>query len=423
MPNTCLPRAPRKHNRNNATFRWDAEQQTAFKQLQQAMISPLLDYPKLNDHFVLTTDASEVGLGAVLSTRRGTTIEFASRVLSPTETKYSTTEKECLAIVWAIRKFRHYLIGAKFTLKTDHQPLKWLDSAKKSRAHSQRLERWALELRAYEFDTVYQPGTQNQVADALSRCPVNLVTLSPSVSKADLSEAQKTDPVLKAEMDHFLLTDMPPTSGKWRTFPHRRFKQLWQQLCVYDSLLCRKVKAPTLTETKHLIIVPQSFQKQFLSIAHEASGHQGSDCTFSILSNSAYWIGMARDVNNHCSQCHKCQISKAPASKPVPLQPVVTTRLWEMVAVDILKVPPSLTGNQYILVAQDYFSKWPFAFAMPDQKATRIVQLLKDHVFALVGPPSKLHSDQGNFESHILSCTEVHIQMRKGFIVSSGPLK
>ena len=195
---------------NNATFRWDAEQQTAFKQLQQAMISPpLLDYPKLNDHFV--------------------------------------------------------------------------------------------------------------VADALSRCPVNLVTLSPPVSKADLSEAQKTDPVLKAVMDHLLLTDMPPTSGKWRTFPHRRFKQLWQQLCVYDSLLRRKVKTPTLTETKHLIIVPQSFQKQFLSIAHEASGHQGSDRTFSILSNSAYWVGMARDVNNHCSQCHKYQISKAPASKPVPL--------------------------------------------------------------------------------------------------------
>ena len=90
------------------------------------MISPpLLDYPKLNDYFVLTTDASEVGIGAILSTRRGTTIEFDSRVFSPTETKYSTKEKECLAIVWAIRKFRHYLIGAKFTLKTDHQPLKW----------------------------------------------------------------------------------------------------------------------------------------------------------------------------------------------------------------------------------------------------------------------------------------------------------
>ena len=76
---------------SNATFKWDTEQQTAFRQLQQAMISPpLLDYPRSNDHFILTTDASEVGLGAVLSTQRGTTIEFASRVLSPPETKYCT---------------------------------------------------------------------------------------------------------------------------------------------------------------------------------------------------------------------------------------------------------------------------------------------------------------------------------------------
>ena len=195
--------------------------------------------------------------------------------------------------MWAVRKFCHYLIGTKFTLKTDHQPYKWLDSARKSRAHSQRLERWALELHAYEFDTIYQPGAQNQVADALSHCSVNLVTLNPPVSKADLSEAQKIDPVLKSVIDHLLLTDIPLTSGKWRTFPHRRFKQLWSQLCMYYSLLCHKVKTPTLAETKHLIIVPQSFQKQFLSVAHEASKHQGSDRTFSILSDSAYWAGMA----------------------------------------------------------------------------------------------------------------------------------
>jgi len=66
-----------------------------------------------------------------------------------------------------------------------------------------------------------------------------------------------------------------------------------------------------------------------------------------------------------------------------------------MVAVDILKVLPSLQGNQYILVAQDYLSKWPFAMAMPDQKAERIIRILKDHIFTMVGPPERLHSDQG----------------------------
>ena len=123
-------------------FKWEQAQQTAFNALQQALVSPrILDYPQLHDRFVLTMDASDVGLGAVLSTERGSVVEFASRTLTAAEQKYTTTEKECLGILWAIRKFRHYLIGAHFTLETDHKPLQWLESSRKSQAHSQRLER------------------------------------------------------------------------------------------------------------------------------------------------------------------------------------------------------------------------------------------------------------------------------------------
>ena len=156
----------------------------AFKQLQQALTSPpVLDYPMPTDRFILTTDASDVGLRAILSTEQGTTIEFASRALSATETKYSTIEKECLAIVWATRKFHHYLLRTQFTLRTDHKPLEWLNSAKKSQSHYQRLERWSLELRAYDFDIAYQPSAQNQAADALSQYPVNLVMVHGSSSQ------------------------------------------------------------------------------------------------------------------------------------------------------------------------------------------------------------------------------------------------
>ena len=99
-----------------------------------------------------------------------------------------------------------------------------------------------------------------------------------------------------------------------------------------------------------------------------------------------------------------CQKAKAPLIQPVPLQPVLATQPWELVAVDVLKVPLSTKGNQYLLVIQDYFSKWVFAYPMSDQKSETIVHILKDHVFTVVGPPQKLHSDQGrNFdESHIL---------------------
>ena len=94
-----------------------------------------------------------------------------------------------------------------------------------------------------------------------------------------------------------------------------------------------------------------------------------------------------------------------------------------MVAIDILKVPPSSHHNQYILVAQDYFSKWLFAYAMPNQKADGMVRTLQNNVFALVGPPSKLHSDQGrNFESHILHDLCLAFGMKKSHTTPYHPM-
>ena len=127
--------------------------------MKKALASPpIITYPTPQDKFILTTDASDIGLGAILSTAQGKVIEYASRVLTPAEKNYATIEKECLAIVWAVRKFRHYLIGAHFTVRTDHKPLEWLESSKTSKSRSQRLERWSLELRAFDFDIIYLPG-------------------------------------------------------------------------------------------------------------------------------------------------------------------------------------------------------------------------------------------------------------------------
>ena len=155
-----------------------------------------------------------------------------------------------------------------------------------------------------------------------------------------------------------------------------------------------------------------SLQKRFLAEAHEHARHQDTERTLNRLMQNAYCVGMAKDVGQYCSCCIKCQTTKAHPRAPAPLQPIIASRPWELVAVDVLKVPISLQGNEYILVAQDYFSKWPFAIPMADQKAERIVRILKDQIFTVVGPPEKLHSDQGrNFESHILSelCKEFRI--------------
>ena len=381
------------------------EQQQAFESLKEALMTPPApDYPRRTDTFILTTDASDTGIGTVLTTARGTVVEYASRTLTAAERKYATIEKECLAIVWAVGKLRHYLIRARFKLETDHKPLEWLQSARASHARSHRLERWSLELRAYEFDVVYRPGETNQRADALSRKPITLVALDPPMEGADLAEAQQNDPALSQVQQQLLNGSIPPATGEWKRHPLKRYQQIWSQLELHNGIICRKVQSPTMQEARLLVVVPKSLQRSFLKIAHEESGHQGIDRTLDRLSEVAYWVGQGRDVVHHCRYCIRCQFTKAPESMPAPLQPVITSKPWELVAVDILKVPPSSQGNQYVLVVQDYFSKWPFARGLADQKAERIVQVLKDDIFSLVGPPRKLHSDQGrNFESTILA--------------------
>lgn len=138
----------------------------AFHKLKRIITSPpILSYPDFNKKFVLTTDASNVALGAVLS-QEDRPICYASRTLNDHEKNYSTIEKELLAIVWATGYFRPYLYGVKFLVRTDHQPLKWLSSLKEPNS---RLIRWRIKLGEYDFDIEYVKGKENKVADFLSR--------------------------------------------------------------------------------------------------------------------------------------------------------------------------------------------------------------------------------------------------------------
>ena len=385
----------------NIRFKWESKHQHAFETLKKALMNPpILDYLQHKDTFVLTTDASDTGIGTVLSTIRGTVIEYASRTLTKAERSYSTTEKECLAIVWATQKLCHYLIGAHFIVETDHNPLERLQSKRCSHAHSQKLEKWALELRGFDFSIVYRQGTHNH-ADALSRRLVTMVAITSDMDNTVMAAAQESDPLLKVVIQQLASKEAPAAIGNWRKYPLKRFHQLWSQLTICQSVLYRKVKTPTMQEEKLLFVVPTSLQKQFLKKAHDESGHQGAERTMARLSEVAYWIGMGKAVSNYCNHCVTCQRTKALAALPAPLQSIIASRPWQLVAIGILKVPMPHKGNQYILIVQDYFSKWPFAIPLSDQKAETIVQ---DHVFTLVGPRRQLHSNQErNFESHILS--------------------
>jgi deoxyuridine 5'-triphosphate nucleotidohydrolase len=158
--------------RNNEHFIWTVDQESAFQQLKQLLTSaPILIYPDFTKKFYLYTDASDTGLGAVLSQKdkegREQVVAYASVTLKPAEQKYGVTEKEALAVVWAVRQFRHYLLGTVFEIITDHNALRWL--FKNQQSHSARVNRWIMSLMEYQFIVTYRPGRKNQNADALSR--------------------------------------------------------------------------------------------------------------------------------------------------------------------------------------------------------------------------------------------------------------
>ena len=151
---------------------WSEAQQKAFETLKSAVANPpILKLPDFNQVFVLQTDASNVGIGAMLLQEEGGIkhpIAFGSRKLLPRETRYSTIEKECLGIVWAITKFQDYLYGKEFVLETDHQPLQYLRSTKYQNG---RVMRWALAIQPYRFTIRAIHGRDNVGADFLSRNP------------------------------------------------------------------------------------------------------------------------------------------------------------------------------------------------------------------------------------------------------------
>ena len=152
---------------------WSAACDEAFVTLKECLTkTPILRVPDPKQRFIVQTDASDVGIGAVLSQQdvdgEEHPIAYASRKLQLRETKYSAVEKECLAIVWALKYFKYYLYGQAFTIYTDHKPLTWLNTMKNS---NQRLTRWILTLQEYRYEIYHRPGAQNKNADGLSRGP------------------------------------------------------------------------------------------------------------------------------------------------------------------------------------------------------------------------------------------------------------
>ena len=170
--------APLRDVISNPQFIWTKDAQQSFDEIKKSIaLNSILAYPDLFATLVFDTDASDVGLGAVISQigpdGPERSIAYASRVLASSEHKWSIMDHECLAVIWAItEQFHCYLYGSKFKVCIDNPPLSWLRSLTRPQP---RIARWILKLQECEFDVVHRPITNNQNADVLSRLPLNSI--------------------------------------------------------------------------------------------------------------------------------------------------------------------------------------------------------------------------------------------------------
>ena len=220
--------APLHHLTQKAVeFNWEKNCQHSLQVLKDALTqAPVLCYPSFKKGFTLQTDASAVGIGAVLE-QEDHVIAYASRSLTPPERQYSVIERECLAILFAIKHFRHYLLGRPFHIHTDHRPPQWL-SAQKMEG---RLCRWALALQELDFEIKYRRGSSNANADALFFVPAieveankicSATLTTPELTTHRILEEQQRDTVLQQVIQHF--TSRNSTfKPNWKQFPLKRY--------------------------------------------------------------------------------------------------------------------------------------------------------------------------------------------------------
>uniref|UniRef100_A0A5S6Q6P2 RNA-directed DNA polymerase n=1 Tax=Trichuris muris TaxID=70415 RepID=A0A5S6Q6P2_TRIMR len=380
------------------------------------------------------TDASDVAMGAILSQIGADGLEhpvaFASKSFSKAQRNYCVTRREMLAVVTFVDYFRPYLQNRRFTLRTDHEALRWLQTSGNTDG---QWARWQERLQQFDFVIMHRPGKQHLNADALSRIPclqcgrkgepitqrlfqaIGTVFMRQS-DKAETRKRQLNDPYLRP----FLLEKEKGNAacpGEGADLWERKLRENWQRLEVHDGILYRRWYSDDGSKSWLQMVIPHQMTGEVLHELHGGvlSGHLGERKTIGRVRERFYWPGYCRDVTEWVRRCSVCCARKSPVPKRIaPLQLSRVGRRWERVALDILgPLPCCPDGNRYILVIMDYFTKYAEAYGLPNQESGTVADKLVNEFICRYGIPESIHSDQGRqFESKLITdlCTKLGIR-------------
>lgn len=381
-----------KGRKKGQSIQWTTAAEESFVKIKQLLVStPILSQPDFTQRFYIASDASNTGLGGVLYqiiNDEERVIAYASRSLSRAERNYSVVERECLAVLFNIEKFRGFVEGVPFTVITDHYSLLWLNSLKNPNG---KLARWAVRLRQHTFDLVHRKGTQNIVPDALSRIRVDEETDDSVSSSLDevvigLLDIDRIDPWYDNLRENILKS--PESYPQWKV----------ENDFVYKFIPNRLPMKVNLPEWKYLVPKPQ--RGEIIDSCHSPPncGHFGFYKTFHRLQEQYYWPKMRQDVLRFVKSCLVCGAQKAPNCSPMGLMGKEKTVSYpfQVIAVDLIgPLPRSKKGNKWLLVVACWFTKYTLLFPLRSAKSQYVEDALENKVFQVHGPPSILICDNG----------------------------
>ena len=352
-------------------FLWSPAADGAFRSLQQHFTSaPILTQPDPTRQFIVEVDASDIGVGGVLSQRspednKVHPCAFYSHRLTPAERNYDVGNRELLAVRLALEEWRHWLEGASvpFLVWTDHKNLEYIRTAKRL---NPRQARWSMFFARFDFTLSYRPGHKNVKPDALSR------RFCPSERPLEPDTILPTRCVVGAA--RFAIESVVITAQANEAGP---------SLCPPNRLY-----------------VPRSVRAQVLQWGHSSqlSGHPGGRRTHAFVGRRFWWPSMRKDVNDFVRTCAVCARNKTSTQPPAGLlQPLsVPKRPWSHISLDFVTGLPPSDGNTTILTVVDRFSKAVHFIPLPDlPSAKETARVMIYHVFKMHGLPVEVVSDRG----------------------------